>query len=51
MLESISVWGMQIYFKKTPSQVLSCEFYEIFKSNFFNRTPPVAASDETLTTI
>ena len=30
--------------KKTASQVFSCEFYDIFKNTFFNRTPPVAAS-------
>ena len=26
-------------------QVFSCEFYEIFKSNFFHGTPPAAASE------
>ena len=30
--------------KETPTQSFSCEFSEIFKNNFFNRTPPVAAS-------
>ena len=29
--------------KETPTQVFSCEYYEIFKSNFFYRTPPVVA--------
>ena len=31
---------------KTPTQVFSCEIFEIFKNTFFYRTPPVAASDE-----
>ena len=31
--------------KETPTQVFSCEFCEIFKNNFFHRTPPVAASE------
>ena len=30
--------------KETLSQVFSFEFCKIFKSNFFHRTPPVAAS-------
>ena len=30
--------------KETLAQVFSCEFCEIFKNNFFKRTPPVAAS-------
>ena len=30
---------------ETLTQVFSCKFYEIFKSNLFYRTPPVAASD------
>ena len=34
--------------KDTPTQVFSCEFCEIFKSTFFYRTPPVAASKEIL---
>ena len=25
-------------------QVFSCEFYEVFKEHFFQRTPPVTAS-------
>ena len=31
--------------KETPTQVLSCEYYEIFKNNCFYRTPTVAASE------
>ena len=27
--------------------MLSCEIWEIFKNNFFHRTPPVAASKQT----
>ena len=34
--------------KKKLAQVFSCEFCEIFKNTFFYRTPPVAASDITL---
>ena len=30
--------------KETLLQVFSCEFCKIFKNNFFNTTPPVAAS-------
>ena len=29
--------------KETPTQVFSCEICDIFKNNFFYRTPPVAA--------
>ena len=31
--------------KETLAQVFSCEFRENFKNTFFNRTPPVAASE------
>ena len=30
--------------KETMPQVFSCEFCEIFKDNFSNRTPPAAVS-------
>ena len=30
--------------KQTPTQVVSCEYCEIFKNTIFYRTPPVAAS-------
>ena len=30
--------------KETLAQVFSCEFWEISKTTFFRRTPPVAAS-------
>ena len=33
--------------KETPTQVFSCEICEIFKNSFFNRTPPVASSEQT----
>ena len=29
--------------KKTPTQVFSCDYYEIFKDSFFYRTPVVTA--------
>ena len=35
---------LQLHEEGTPSQVLSCEFYEGFKNAFFIRTPLVAAS-------
>ena len=35
---------MQLYFKKSPTQVFSCEYVEIFKNSFFYRTPQVTAS-------
>ena len=31
------------FIKKSPTQVFSCKFCEIFKRNLFCRTPPVAA--------
>ena len=30
--------------KDTLAQVFSCQFCQVFKNTFFNRTPPVAAS-------
>ena len=33
-----------LFKKKALAQVFSCEFCEIFKNTFFNRTPTVAAS-------
>ena len=36
--------GLQIYYNETPTQVFSCEYCQIFKNSFFNRTPLVAAS-------
>ena len=39
------LWN-QLYEKEAPTQVLSYEYFEIFKSSFFYRTPPVAAYDE-----
>ena len=34
--------------KDTPTQVFSCEFYEIFKNTLFKRTRPVASSAQML---
>ena len=31
--------------RKTPTQVFSCKFLETFKNTFFDRTPPLAASE------
>ena len=36
--------ALQLYYKKTPTQVFSCEYCEIFKNNLFYRTPLVATS-------
>ena len=33
-----------MHFKKSPIQVFSCEYVEIFKNSFFYRTPQVTAS-------
>ena len=38
-------------FKETPAQVFPCKFCESFKNTYFYRTPPVAASDKTTTSI
>ena len=45
MKVSISNWlkGMQPYETKTPTQVFSCEYCEIFKNSFSYRTPRVVA--------
>ena len=32
--------------KETLAQVFPCEFWEVFKNNYFHRTPLVAASDQ-----
>ena len=33
------------FIKETPTQIVSCEIWEIFKNTFFYRTSPVAAFD------
>ena len=33
--------GLQRFSKETPTQVFSCEIYEIFKNTFFYKTPLV----------
>ena len=35
---------LKMYEKETPTQEFSCEYGKIFKSTFFYRMPPVAAS-------
>ena len=35
---------MELYLKKTPTQVFSWEFAKFFKNTSFCRTPPAAAS-------
>ena len=46
MSESVSFIKVACNFIKQDAleQVFSCEFCDIFKSNFFYRTPPAAAS-------
>ena len=39
-----SLYFIKIAVQETLVQVFSCEFWEIFKTNFFLRTPLVAAS-------
>ena len=34
---------LQLYYKKTPTQVFTCEYSEVFINSYFDRTPPVAA--------
>ena len=36
--------GLQLYYKKTPTQVFSCEHCEIFKSTYFKEHLRTAAS-------
>ena len=43
-LKNLQAEGVYLYFKKTPTQVLSCEVCKRFKKSFFYRTPPVTAS-------
>ena len=33
----VAGWNLQLYFKKTLAQVLSCEFCEISKNSFFTK--------------
>ena len=56
VLESLfkKVAGLKAYSfikKETPAKVFSCKFYEIFKDTFFYRTPPVAASEEMISSV
>ena len=36
--------GLQCYEEEIPTQLFTCEIWEIFKNTFFYRTSPVAAS-------
>ena len=44
MIFKIMPSGLEIYLKKTPTQVFSCEYCEIFKNSCFYRTHSAAAS-------
>ena len=39
----LEVWRPATFYKENPTQVFSCEYSKLFKSNFFKRTPSVAA--------
>ena len=43
-LKNLQAEGLQLYLKKTPTQVFSCGVCETFKNTFFYRAPPVTAS-------
>ena len=43
-LNNLQAEGLQLYLKKSPTQVFFCEVCEIFENTFFYRTPPVTAS-------
>ena len=43
-LRKLQAYACKFIKKETLTQVFSCEFREISKDTFFNRTPPVAAS-------
>ena len=44
-LIKLQVSSLQLYYKETPTQVLSCEFCQFFKSAFFVEYIGTAASD------
>ena len=41
----VRVSCLQLYLKETPTQVFSCEFWEIFTNTFFKEHLRLAASD------
>ena len=43
-LNNLQAEGLQLYLKKSPTQVFFCEVCEIFENTFFYRTPPVTAA-------
>ena len=45
---SLQASGLQMYQKKTPKQVFSCEYCKFLRTFFFYRTSPVAASGENI---
>ena len=51
--KNLKVWKPATLFKETPSQVFSCEYFEMLKNNFFYRKPPGAKSEglETIETL
>ena len=39
------MWGLQLYYKGTPTHVFSCEICKIFKNTYFEEHRWMAASD------
>ena len=39
----LEAWRPAIFYKENPTQVFSCEYSKLFKSNFSKTTPSVAA--------
>ena len=47
LLNKIADLGLQLYYKETPTQVISCKICDIFRNNLFYGTPQVDASEQT----
>ena len=41
----IKLQALQIYWKETPTQEFSSEYYEFFKNSYFYKTPPLPAPE------
>ena len=49
-LKNFAIPQEKLYSKEAPTQVFSCEYFEIFKNSFFYRIPPVAPFDHSVAT-
>ena len=47
LLNKIADLGLQLYYKETPTQVISCKICDIFRNNLFYGAPQVDASEQT----